>query len=79
VSSPHDTPFTFVHDPGNGHRQFTGPETSWHPDASPIDPHDEPFTDVTGDLDASKVDGPLPSNIIRSGPPGPFSRSKLGL
>jgi len=73
MSSPNDAPYTIVHNPGAGvHQQFTGPVTNWHPDDSPLDPHDEPYSDIGDDLDASKVTGPLPPNIVR----GPFSRSK---
>lgn len=58
MSSPHDAPYTMVHNPGAGQHQFIGQQDI------PIDPHSVPFIDVTDDLGASKVDGPVPPNII---------------
>lgn len=76
MSTPHDTPYTITHGPGSGQPAFDGPGYSWAPGSVSDDPHDEGFDDVGDDLDASKVDGPLPENIIRGVIPGPMSRSR---
>jgi hypothetical protein len=57
----------------------------WSPNASPLDPHDEPYSTSPGDGDGDDGDygdddygddrAAVASNIITD-PPGPFSRSK---
>jgi hypothetical protein len=70
MSSPHDTPYTLVDQPGAGQPAYTGPGYLWAPSDTPVDPHDESYEKGDG----SPATGPLAPNVIAT--PGPFSRSK---
>lgn len=60
MSSPHDQHYTFVHRSG-----WDGPGFDWQPGSVSDDPHDCPFDVIDAhDLDASKVDGDIPPNIV---------------
>ena len=59
--------------------RWDGPNRDWNPapDLVSQDPHNADFDVIDpSDLDAGKVDGPVPDNIVRGTIPGPFSRSK---
>jgi hypothetical protein len=70
MTDPHNAfqSVQFVHDPTGLHQQFTAPVSHWTPPTSPsVDPHSAPFVDVTDDVSASKVDGPVAANIEDGG------------
>jgi hypothetical protein len=71
MSSPHDTPFTFVSGSDAG-QPWRGAEYDWQPNAAPADSHDIGY-DVIGD-EIAPPEGEVPPNIVAT--PGPFSRSK---
>jgi hypothetical protein len=74
MTSPHDTPFIFVHGTlDGGQPAFVGANYTW-------DPPDSLVTEEPQDQDYDKGDGPpstgpVAGNIVAGGP-GPFSRSK---
>lgn len=55
--------FEVVHHGNVRGNDWTPQGQEWHPNASPIDPHNEPFKDASALAD-SKVDAPLPPNVV---------------
>jgi hypothetical protein len=68
MTTPHDTPFTFVSKPGAGQPAWHGPSpNAWNPSDSP----DEPYQDIDDQIEP--VEGVTPANIVVT--PGPFTEA----